>query len=138
MLYLLQTPVRTAIDGKTAPLRYAAAVEAGLRNRLGADRGYSGQFVRAWDNGKGVDPGRALASAQDDDLKSHKHNAMASMDGLHSHETRFIRDRAPTAPGNAVLGDENWYGEQSAWSQPAGLHTHSITVDNFGGTETRP
>ena len=31
-----------------------------------------------------------------------------------------------------------WYGEQSAWSQPAGLHTHTITVDNFGGPETRP
>lgn len=97
-----------------------------------------GQFVRSWDNGKGVDAGRSLASAQDDEIKSHKHNATASMDGLHSHETRFIRDRAPTDPGNAVLGDENWYGEQSVMSQPAGLHTHVITVDNFGGVETRP
>ena len=46
LLYLLQTPVRTAIDGKTAPLRYAAAVEAGLRSRLGADRGYSGLICK--------------------------------------------------------------------------------------------
>ena len=46
LLYLLQTPVRTAIDGKTAPLRYAAAIEAGLRNRLGADRGYSGLICK--------------------------------------------------------------------------------------------
>ena len=107
-------------------------------NGSGGTLDLRGQFVRAWDNGRGVDPGRALASAQLDDLKSHKHNATASMDGLHSHETRFIRDRAPTDPGNAVLGDENWYGEQSAWSQPAGLHTHNITVDNFGGPETRP
>ncbi len=46
LLYLLQTPVRTAMDGKTAPLRYAAAIEAGLRNRLGADRGYSGLICK--------------------------------------------------------------------------------------------
>lgn len=46
LLYLLQTPVRTAIDGKTAALRYAAAVEAGLRSRLGADRGYSGLICK--------------------------------------------------------------------------------------------
>ncbi|HBO4518554.1 TPA: shufflon system plasmid conjugative transfer pilus tip adhesin PilV [Pseudomonas aeruginosa] len=97
-----------------------------------------GQFVRAWDNGKGVDPGRALASAQQDDLKSHKHNATASMDGLHSHLSRFTRDRSPTEAGNAVLGDENYYGEQLQMSEPAGLHTHTITVNNFGGTETRP
>ena len=46
LLYLLQTPIRTAMDGKTAPLRYAAAIEAGLRNRLGADRGYSGLICK--------------------------------------------------------------------------------------------
>ncbi|MGP5239809.1 replication initiation protein [Pseudomonas helleri] len=46
LLYLLQTPVRTAMDGKTAPLRYAAAIEAGLRSRLGADRGYSGLICK--------------------------------------------------------------------------------------------
>ena len=46
LLYLLQTPIRTAMDGKTAPLRYAAAIEAGLRNRLEADRGYSGLICK--------------------------------------------------------------------------------------------
>ena len=107
-------------------------------NGSGGTLDLRGQFVRAWDNGKGIDPGRSLASAQQDDLKSHKHNATASMDGLHSHETRHTRDRSPTDPGNAVLGDENWYGIQSVWSQPAGLHTHTITVQSFGGTETRP
>jgi microcystin-dependent protein len=32
-----------------------------------------GEFVRGWDNGKGTDPGRALASSQADALKSHTH-----------------------------------------------------------------
>ncbi|EMT4910962.1 shufflon system plasmid conjugative transfer pilus tip adhesin PilV [Pseudomonas aeruginosa] len=107
-------------------------------NGTGGTLDLRGQFVRAWDNGKGIDPGRTLASAQQDELKSHKHNARASTDGEHRHETRFLRDRSPVDPGNAVLGDENWYGQQSSWSLPAGLHTHTITVDNFGGAETRP
>ena len=119
-------------NARTCPPGWIAA------NGSGGTRDLRGQFLRAWDNGKGVDSGRTLASAQQDELKSHKHNARASMDGLHSHETRFLRDRAMVTPGNAVLGDENWYGQQSVWSQPAGLHTHTITVENFGGTETRP
>lgn len=32
-----------------------------------------GEFVRGWDDGRGVDAGRAFASAQADELKSHVH-----------------------------------------------------------------
>lgn len=42
LFYGLETPVRTATDGKIAPIRYAAAVEAALRNLLRGDDGYSG------------------------------------------------------------------------------------------------
>ncbi len=42
LIYGLETPIRTAPDGKVAPLRYAAAIEAALREKLGADLGYSG------------------------------------------------------------------------------------------------
>ena len=45
-LYALETPVRTAPDGKIAPLRYAAAVENALCELLGADRGYAGLIVK--------------------------------------------------------------------------------------------
>lgn len=34
-----------------------------------------GEFVRGWDNGKGTDPGRSLASTQLDEFKSHTHQA---------------------------------------------------------------
>jgi hypothetical protein len=37
-----------------------------------------GEFVRGWDNGKGTDPGRALASSQLDEFKSHTHQAKGS------------------------------------------------------------
>jgi microcystin-dependent protein len=32
-----------------------------------------GEFVRGWDNGRGVDSGRSFGSAQADELKSHNH-----------------------------------------------------------------
>lgn len=33
-----------------------------------------GEFVRGWDNGKGVDTGRSLGSTQDDAFQGHYHN----------------------------------------------------------------
>ncbi len=59
LLYALETPVRTAPDGSLKALKYAAAVEAGLSEKLGADQGYSGLicknplnshwFVKVWE-----------------------------------------------------------------------------------------
>ena len=45
-LYGLATAVRTAPDGKKAPLMYAAAVENALCDLLGADKGYAGLIVK--------------------------------------------------------------------------------------------
>ncbi|EMX4172570.1 tail fiber protein [Escherichia coli] len=33
-----------------------------------------GEFIRGWDDGRGVDNGRGLLSTQDDEFKSHSHN----------------------------------------------------------------
>lgn len=46
LLYALKTAVRTAPDGKIKPLKYAAAVESALREKLGADVGYSGLICK--------------------------------------------------------------------------------------------
>ncbi|SED05251.1 Phage Tail Collar Domain [Pseudomonas saponiphila] len=37
-----------------------------------------GEFLRGWDHGRGVDPGRAVGSAQADDFKSHTHSLQGS------------------------------------------------------------
>lgn len=60
IFYALETPVRTAPDGSLSALKYAAAVEAGLREKLAADPGYSALiaknpthkhwFVRSWES----------------------------------------------------------------------------------------
>lgn len=46
LLYALKTAIRTAPDGKIKPLKYAAAVESALREKLGADMGYSGLICK--------------------------------------------------------------------------------------------
>lgn len=33
-----------------------------------------GEFIRGWDHGRSVDPGRAFGSYQGDDIKAHTHN----------------------------------------------------------------
>ena len=46
LIYGLETSVRTAPDAKSAPLRYAAAVDCALQRVLGADLGYSGLICK--------------------------------------------------------------------------------------------
>lgn len=73
-----------------------------------------GSFIRGLDNGKGYDSGRTLGSYQADDFKSHNHtfNTTANLYGMYSSGTNY-----------------NWssYGTGSA-----------ISINNTGGTETRP
>lgn len=42
---------------------------------------YRGEFPRFWDDGRGVDSGRAIGSSQSDDLKSHAHTVSYSTVG---------------------------------------------------------
>ena len=46
LLYGLLTPIRTEIDAKTAPLRYAGAIDNAMRSLLDADPGYSGLICK--------------------------------------------------------------------------------------------
>lgn len=46
LLYALETSVRTAPDGSIKALKYAAAVQAGLTNKLKADNSYSGLIIK--------------------------------------------------------------------------------------------
>lgn len=71
-----------------------------------------GEFVRGFDAGRGVDDGRAFASAQNDELKSHRHEI-------------------PTAVRTSS------YGAISEWNSSGG--TNSTRYSEYeGGVETRP
>ena len=145
-----------------------------------------GEFIRGWDDGLGVDGGRAMGSRQDGAIQSHTHTGSsadagnhthtgtASSDGAHSHaastgtagghshSVNVKLDRSSGNAGNAVHGDEPWYGENNLGTSRngdhshsvsvgtggahshtlsingAGTHSHAITINAAGGAETRP
>lgn len=100
-----------------------------------------GRFIRGIDNGAGNDPDgtRALGNVQGDELKSHTHSGSANSAGDHSHGT---------SPGGSLLGNNgNGIGLASSGGTlvnystaiaNAGAHTHTLSINNTGGTETRP
>jgi microcystin-dependent protein len=69
-----------------------------------------GEFVRGWDNGRGVDTGRALLSTQDDEFEEHNHTYSASSG-----------TSAQIGTGTANLSSN-----------------YSATSGDTGGDETRP
>lgn len=75
-----------------------------------------GEFLRGWDNGRGIDLGRAIKTAQLDELKSHNH--ALSNNG-------YVMTTGGT--GNTLTG-------------PAGgsAINPSVSILPAGGTETRP
>lgn len=157
-------------NGATVSRIAYAKLFAAIGTRFGAGDGSStfnlpdlrGEFVRGWDDGRGVDGGRELGSYQGGSLQLHGHSGSAAtagkhghsgkttVNGTHSHTMTFLRDRSPVDPGNAVMGDENYYGEQTHTTSKDGAHihglsidqggehSHTITIGNTGGSETRP
>ncbi|MBW9019837.1 phage tail protein [Escherichia coli] len=81
-----------------------------------------GDFIRIWDDGRGVDSGRALLSAQSDDFKTHEHKFLG-LNGSGSNVVFGTVSNASPLYTNGV-------------SQPAGSVLPAF--QNPGGTETRP
>lgn len=69
-----------------------------------------GEFIRGWDDGRGVDTGRSLGSFQADDFKAHTHTV--------------VRGNGDTPPGGALNPDSENGG--------------TIPTSSTGGAETRP
>lgn len=71
-----------------------------------------GEFIRGWDDGRGIDTGRALGSYQADEIKAHAHGTTAGGD-------------------NGGMGINPSNGSAAAYNAGA-------SSGNTGGTETRP
>lgn len=150
-----------------------AALFARIGTRFGAGDGVStfnlpelrGEFVRGWDDGRGFDAGRALASIQTQMLELHGHTAWTGSAGAHGHSgtvsINSAGEHSHTAPrahnndvgnGSPNFTTANYQNGTTAATNPAGNHTHSGTisitptgdhthavgVSNTGGAETRP
>ena len=77
-----------------------------------------GEFIRGWDNGRGIDTGRALGSTQTDDFKSHQH---------YSSWGEAWAGPYGQSPVNGYTGSNKTDNDNYAWLTSA-----------VGGTETRP
>jgi microcystin-dependent protein len=99
---------------------------------------YRGRFLRALDDGAGIDTGRALGSEQADELAGHTHSSgtlAAGSAGTHAHTyDRFTGGPTggwTTGPSGGNVGTQTTY---------AGSHTHAVwgSTASTGGAETRP
>jgi len=142
-----------------------AALFAVIGTQYGAGNGSStfnipdlrGEFIRGFDNGKGTDSGRSIASSQSDQNKQHNHSASGSV-GDHRHAYAFAQ-----ASGGGVGNDFAGSGinsvtqsggrlaelEQSGGNDGQDLRgftantdntqpSLTVSVGNDGGGETRP
>lgn len=116
-----------------------------------------GEFVRGWDDGRGIDAGRDLGSTQSGEIQSHdhsmstsgghSHSATASNAGSHSHtgstntagrhsHTLFGNNRGSfssqeSAPG-LFVDDAERAADDNNTIQPAGDHSHSLHINSAG------
>lgn len=93
-----------------------------------------GEFVRGFDDARGVDSGRVFGSAQGSQNLSHTHSTDSQ--GAHTHPVRAILGTEDglhysddnSNPGSGLHGNTN--------TSSAGAHTHTALAS--GGTEARP
>ncbi|WP_273809893.1 MULTISPECIES: tail fiber protein [unclassified Pseudomonas] len=98
-----------------------------------------GEFLRGWDDGRGVDSGRAFASGQASQNLLHDHPASTGTAGAHNHTMTWNNDGAQLGNNdNSIFGDENRYGTVTMTTSTAGSHTHSVIIGTSGGNESRP
>jgi microcystin-dependent protein len=120
-----------------------------------------GEFIRGWDDGRGIDDGRAFGSAQSDLNKAHSHDGTAESAGAHSHSGSTNTDTHShyfaTNPGSSydygrnitstsltdAARDERGNTSSDSHSHTlsitsGGVHTHTLDIWSEGGTEARP
>lgn len=109
------------------------------------------EFIRGLDDGRGVDTGRVLGSAQEDLIENHTHSGTTESDGNHHHavnasltsgDIRILGSQTNSFAGFQNVGSGiNWY-KNNTNMRNEGAHTHSFTTGNpnsaLGGAETRP
>jgi microcystin-dependent protein len=100
-----------------------------------------GEFVRGWDDSRGVDVGRVFGSWQDSDNKSHDHNTTVNTAGAHdhtgsadsagSHSHSLPLDAAGGSIG--ITSNMTNDGVSTIDTSAAGIHTHTLTLNSAGG-----
>lgn len=83
-----------------------------------------GEFIRGWDDGRGVDSGRDFGSWQEDEFESHRHDVRANSSGS---------SNLGNASGNYLSG-----GSTDKFRSSHNTNMGSSMITLSGGNETRP
>lgn len=100
-----------------------------------------GEFIRGVSDGRGVDTGRVVGSAQASQNLLHSHTGSTTAAGKHFHTASFPRDLVSghtATDADAVLGDQIEEGVAQINTSEAPNHTHGLTINSSGGNEARP
>ena len=91
-----------------------------------------GEWVRGWDNSRGVDSGRSIATTQSDQNKSHTHSASVTDPG-HAHNLLYGAGAFGGTSGATTVRDSGTITDR------IGSNTTGISISNTsqGGTEVR-
>ena len=94
-----------------------------------------GEFLRGMDDGRGIDPGRALGSLQFSANLSHSHSGSTNSAGAHTHGYSW----EDTDPGSGLAGGSQYRDRtRSGFTASSGSHSHGFTTNSAGGSESRP
>jgi len=99
-----------------------------------------GEFVRGWDDSRGVDSGRNFGSSQSDQNQQHNHSATATSsvtDPGHFHDVPYSNSDS----GDGVIEESGtgFSGVEPTNSATTGISVStSVSIANSGGSEARP
>lgn len=88
-----------------------------------------GLFIRGLDDGRNLDPGRALGSTQADEIRSHGHAGSSAGAGGHAHTASSSDAGGHTHTARASAEGSHTH---SASSGSSGNHSHSARADEQG------
>lgn len=124
-----------------------AALFAAIGTRFGAGDGSTtfalpdlrGEFIRGWDDGRGVDSGRVLGAGQVGQNASHIHTATASNVGAHTHTLSATAEvngeHTHTLSATAASSGAHTH-TLSGSTDSAGAHVHNANIGGFGDVGT--
>lgn len=84
-----------------------------------------GNFSRAWDDGRGINPGRVFGSEEVDMMRLHGHSASSAEAGGHAHTATGSQSGAHAHTASSGNAGEHAH---SGTTSTAGAHSHTATV----------
>lgn len=131
-------------NGEVVSRTQYAALFAAIGTRFGTGNGSTtfalpdlrGEFVRGWDDGRGIDAGRVLGSTQAGQNASHIHTATAANGGAHTH-TLSASSASAGAHAHTLSAAAATVGAHthtlSATAASAGEHAHTLSAAAASG-----